>query len=191
MNAGIHRIYILGAPGSGVSTLGKALAEHLGFEFFDADDYYWFTDDPLPYRRKRNPEHRRALLQHDLDRTDRYVLAGALSGWGEVFTDRFDVVIYRWLPAALRLSRIERREVERYGLERIQPGGDLHSIFQKFLIWVSGYDTRLDHPRSRQAELAWLSGCSCPTLRLEADDPVDLLLEQILKGLIYKTAAPG
>ena len=45
----IHRIHILGASGSGTTTLGRALAERLQCPHFDADDYFWVpTDPPLP-----------------------------------------------------------------------------------------------------------------------------------------------
>ncbi len=35
------KIHVFGASGSGVSTLGKALAVELHLPFFDADDFYW------------------------------------------------------------------------------------------------------------------------------------------------------
>jgi adenylate kinase family enzyme len=35
----IHRIHILEASGSGTTTLGRALAEHLQHPHFDTDDY--------------------------------------------------------------------------------------------------------------------------------------------------------
>ncbi|MBK9336000.1 MAG: hypothetical protein IPM98_05235 [Lewinellaceae bacterium] len=110
------RIHIFGAPGAGVTTLGRAVAARLGCSCFDTDDYYWFTDDPLPYRRKRNPEHRLRLLTADLDReAAAFVVSGALLGWGEPLLERFDAVVYRRLPTPLRLARIRERETARYG----------------------------------------------------------------------------
>ena len=97
-------LHILGAPGSGVTTLGKALAERLKIKHFDTDDYHWFTDDALPYRRRRNPDHWRQLMTKDLDAHESWVLSGALCGWGEVFIPRFNVVVYCWLPADIRLA---------------------------------------------------------------------------------------
>jgi adenylate kinase family enzyme len=37
----VSRIHILGASGSGTTTLAKALANELGYKHFDTDDYYW------------------------------------------------------------------------------------------------------------------------------------------------------
>lgn len=158
-------IHIFGAPGSGVSTRGRALAERLGYAFFDTDDYYWFTDDALPYRRKRNAEHRLRLLQADLARHDRWVLAGALCGWGDALIPQFDLVIYRWLPASIRLERIRARETARYGAERLAPGGDLHGVFEKFLTWAAAYDTAGAEQRGRARDEAWLAGLPCRVVR--------------------------
>lgn len=178
-----QRIHILGAPGSGVTTLGKALAERLGFAHFDTDDYYWFTNDALPYRRKRNPEHRRSLLQKDLGQTDQWVLSGALCGWGDVFITDFDLVVYLWLPAETRLERIRQRETDRYGAAQIAPGGDLHVVFEKFLRWAAAYDTADDNIRSRARELHWLSALPCPAIKIEQDIPVSQAVSIILEKM--------
>lgn len=177
----ISRIHILGAPGSGVTTLGKALAERLGFSHFDTDDYYWFTGDALPYRRKRNPDHRRQLLGADLERSQSWVLSGALCGWGDVFIPEFEMVVYLWLPAPIRLERIVQREKERYGAERLAPGGDLNLVFEKFLKWAAAYDGDETNIRSRSAELHWLGKLNCPVLKIEGEFPANRLVENIVE----------
>ncbi|MEO6565651.1 MAG: adenylate kinase, partial [Casimicrobiaceae bacterium] len=54
-------IHITGASGSGTSTLGAALANHLDVAHFDADDFYWLPTVP-PYTAKRDPASRLTLL---------------------------------------------------------------------------------------------------------------------------------
>jgi adenylate kinase family enzyme len=179
----LKKIHILGAPGSGVTTLGKALAERLGFSHFDTDDYVWFTGDDLPYRRKRNPEHRRQLLQLDLEKSDTGVLSGALCGWGDVFVPKFEMVVYLWLPVEVRLARIRERETRRYGAERLAAGGDLHLVFEKFLTWSANYDVDNANIRSRASELRWLQQLTCPVLKIEEEMPVEELVEFVLKNL--------
>lgn len=176
----MNRIHILGAPGAGVTTLGKALAQRLGFSHFDTDDYYWFTGDPLPYKRKRNPEHRRQLLAADLERSPAWVLSGSLCGWGDVFIPRFEKVIYLWLPAEVRLARIREREIRRYGAERLAPGGDLYDIFEKFLSWAAAYDTDSGNIRSRDSELRWLAGLPCPVVRVGEEMVVEEMVRRVL-----------
>ena len=180
----LQRIHILGAPGSGVTTLGKALAERLGFSHFDTDDYYWFTGDPLPFKRKRNPEHRRQLLKNDLEKSESWVLSGALCGWGDVFIPKFELVVYLWLPVAVRMARIREREARRYGAERVSPGGDLNSVFEKFLSWAADYDAENGRTRSRAAELRWLAQLDCPVLKIEEEMPVEDSINFVFQAII-------
>lgn len=177
------RIHILGAPGAGVTTLGKALAHRLGFSHFDTDDYYWFTGDPLPYKRKRNPDHRRQVLGSDLSASDCWVLSGSLCGWGDVFVPQFDATVYLWLPAEVRTARIREREIRRYGDERLAPGGDLHIVFEKFLRWASAYDEESGNARSRTNELSWLEKLPCPILKIETEFTENDLCDHILTRL--------
>lgn len=39
-------IHITGASGSGTTTLGRALAQALGWRYLDADRYYWLPTSP-------------------------------------------------------------------------------------------------------------------------------------------------
>ncbi len=182
------KLWIFGAPGSGVTTLGQGVALRLGLPFFDTDDYYWFTADALPYRRKRNPQHRLQLLERELAACEGYVVAGALLGWGEAIAERFDFAVYRWLPAALRLQRIRQREVLRYGAARLAPGGELHLVLEKFLRWAEQYDEApLDRLRGRAAEERWLAAHShIPVLRLFEDEPVETLADTVCNVLLHR-----
>jgi adenylate kinase family enzyme len=174
------KIHIMGAPGAGTTTLGKALAEQLGHAHFDTDDVYWFTEDALPYRRKRNPDHRRQLLAERLASTPNWVLSGSLCGWGDMFIPQFDLVVWRWLPAEVRIHRIEQRERQRYGDARLDPGGDLHGVFEKFKVWAAACDEPGGGMRGRDFELDWLKQLECPIIKLETDLPVEKLLEYLL-----------
>lgn len=178
----MKHLHILGAPGAGVTSLGKELAARLSSAHFDTDDYHWFTDDVLPYRRRRNPDHRRQLLSRDLTETPAWVLSGALCGWGDVFIPHFDAVVYLWLPAEIRIERIRARELARYGPERIAPGGDLHTVFEKFLAWAAAYDQPGDNIRSREKELEWLEKLPCPVLKIETEQHLSGLAETLLRS---------
>jgi adenylate kinase family enzyme len=177
------KIHLLGAPGSGVTTLGKALAKKLGVPHFDTDDYHWFTDDALPFRRRRNPDHRRQLLTKDFAAHESWVLSGAMCGWGDVFIPVFDIVVWLWAPVETRLDRIQARERLRYGPERVAPGGDLHVVFEKFLTWAAAYDDASDNIRSRSKELDWLAELKCPVLRFEEDLTIEVLVQKVLETI--------
>jgi adenylate kinase family enzyme len=40
------RVHVLGASGSGTTTLARALANHWSVPHADADDYFWVPTDP-------------------------------------------------------------------------------------------------------------------------------------------------
>ncbi|HST36362.1 MAG TPA: hypothetical protein VLK25_07010 [Allosphingosinicella sp.] len=57
----LQRIGITGAPGCGVTTLGRALATRLDAVLIDTDDHHWIDSDP-PYQQKRDvPERMRRM----------------------------------------------------------------------------------------------------------------------------------
>ena len=181
------RIHILGAPGSGVTTLGKNLAEALHLPHFDTDDYYWIKqDDGLNYRRKRNPDHRRALLSPDLENNPEWVLTGSFCGWGDIFSPLFDLVIFLEAPGEIRAQRIAKREEKRYGKERITEGGDLFGVYVKFQQWSLEYETRSEGLRSLQSEKKWLDDLKCPIISVEAFATESDVLQEItqrMKGI--------
>jgi adenylate kinase family enzyme len=179
----MKKIHVMGAPGAGTTSLGKALAERLGYAHFDVDDVYWFTDDELPYRRKRNPDHRRKLLTERFATTENWVLSGSLCGWGDVFIPQFEMVVWLWLPASLRIPRIEQRERQRYGDARLDAGGDLNIVFEKFKIWAAACDAPDGGLRSKQNELEWLEKLGCPVMQIEEDLAQNALLDRVIAYL--------
>jgi adenylate kinase family enzyme len=52
-----RRVHILGASGSGTTTLAQALAARLGCPHYDTDHYYWLPSDP-PFQHIREREAR-------------------------------------------------------------------------------------------------------------------------------------
>ncbi len=110
----IKRIHILGASGSGTSTLAEALEKELGFRHFDTDNYYWLPSDP-PFANKRPIEDRIELIMNDMSGVDKWTLSGSLCGWGDVLIRYFDLVVYLWIPMEIRIPRLIDREKLRYG----------------------------------------------------------------------------
>jgi hypothetical protein len=65
------RIHVVGASGSGTTTLGRALAKRLGCRHLDTDDVFWLPSDP-PFRYVRDRGERQALLGAALRRHPGY-----------------------------------------------------------------------------------------------------------------------
>jgi adenylate kinase family enzyme len=153
------RIHLVGASGSGTTTLGRALAQRLGVPHFDTDHYFWIPTDP-PFEKIRPVDERHALLGPDLAR-DAWVLSGSLCGGGDVYFPRFDLVVFLSVPSEVRLARLCAREGERYG-NAIDPGGPLREKYEAFIAWASSYDTGSPVERSRRMHDDWLAKLPCP-----------------------------
>jgi adenylate kinase family enzyme len=180
----IHRIHILGASGSGTTTLGRALAARLECPHFDTDDYFWVPTDP-PFTQRRERTERAQLLMDDLTAQDTWVVSGSLCGWGDVAIPLFELVVFLRVPHNVRMERLHRREHARFG-ERILTGGDMYEVSQAFLAWAASYDEGGLDKRSRQRHDQWLSTLSCPIIRFEEEYSLEehlaMLTVEFLQG---------
>ncbi len=189
----IQRIHILGASGSGTTTLGRALATRLQSAHFDTDAYFWLPTDP-PFTQPRETNVRQKLLLDDLTAHDAWVLSGSLCGWGDVAIPRFEWVVFLWVPPETRRERLRQREGERYG-ERIMPDGDMYETSQAFLDWAASYDDGDLNMRSKRRHEQWLGTLSCPIVRIEGahtvEAQIDMLMTKISDTSHVSTAAPN
>jgi adenylate kinase family enzyme len=176
----VPNIHILGASGSGTTTLGRALAARLDVAFFDTDDFFWLKTNP-PYQTMRERTTRGEMLRAALDAaTGGWVLSGSMTGWGDPFMPRFDLVVFLTLAPKRRMARLTAREVERYGEDAIAPGGAMHQQHVEFLDWAARYDTAGMEMRSRVSHEAWLARLTCPVLRLDTEQSVAALVQAVL-----------
>lgn len=176
------RIYITGASCAGITTLGAALAAHLGAPQFDVDAYYWLPTDP-PFTQKRPPQERVRLIAADMAKGDGWVLTGSFDGWGDALIEDVDLIVFVTTPTPLRMERLKARERERFG-DRIDPGGDMHEIHVAFAEWASRYDEPGFSGRNRARHEAWLATQSAPVLRLDGSQRVEELAERIIGALL-------
>lgn len=171
-------IHILGASGSGTSTLGEALANVLPHTHLDTDDYFWTTKFTEP----RSIPERQELLKNDLLQFEHWVLSGSLAGWGDCFIPCFDLVIFLWIPPEVRLARLQQRELERYGAAALA-GGNLYEQSQAFLKWAALYDHAGTEVRSKTLHEQWLAELSCPILRIEGDYSTEQRIAMLMNFL--------
>ena len=159
------RVHLLGASGSGTTTLGRALAAKLGCPHLDTDDFFWMRTDP-PFQHIRERTERQEMLGTDLRGHRHWVLSGSLCGWGDMFIPLFELVVFLWVPPDIRLARLRERERERYGAAAIAPGGARYAAYETFMAWAAGYDDGLDVPeRCRRLHEQWLAALPCPVER--------------------------
>jgi adenylate kinase family enzyme len=162
------RIHIVGASGSGTTSLAAGIAARYGHRHLDTDDLFWLPTTP-PFQKTRPREERVALLRQAVARSGSWVLSGSLCGWGDPFIPHFQLVVFLAVAAPVRLARLRRREIERYGEHAIASGGELHRAHEELLDWAGRYDTGGAEMRSRALHEAWLATMPCPVIRLEGE----------------------
>jgi adenylate kinase family enzyme len=176
------RLHIMGASGSGVTSLGRALADALAVPHHDTDDYFWQPTTP-PYRDKREMAERLRLMREVfLPRAD-WVLSGGLAGWGDAVIPLFDMVIYLTTSKELRLSRLRAREARHFGADAVAPGGWRHRETEDFIEWASHYEDGDREGRSLAKHQAWLATLPCPVLRLDGSRPLPELVGKVRAAL--------
>lgn len=125
---------------------------------------------------------RKQLLHADLESHERWVLSGSLVNWYDEVEHLFTHIVFVSLAQDIRLRRLAAREVERFG-PRVLPGGDMHAQSQDFLAYAALYESgRLD-VRSRARHEQWLQEFTCPILRVDSVQPVDVLVGVVVRWL--------
>ena len=163
-------IILCGLNGCGKTTLGRLVAERLGWRALDVEPY-WFPSAEN-YGESRAREEVQALLLADLERSEGFVFSSVNCSWGEVIERHFCLAVYLAAPKEVRLERIRQRERLRFG-ERVLEGGDLYASQQRFHVFAEG--------RSEEPILAALQTLSCPVLKLNATLPPEVLADEILR----------
>jgi adenylate kinase family enzyme len=172
------RVHIMGASGSGATTLGRALAQALAIPHHDSDDYYWRPTDP-PYEIKRDAADRLRLMDEMfLPRVD-WVLSGSVGGWGNPIISHFDLVVFLTTLTELRIQRLRAREAAHFGTDAVAPGGWRNAVCEEFVEWASRYDEGDREGRSLPRHEAWLATLPCPVLRLDGSRPLPELVGEI------------
>jgi adenylate kinase family enzyme len=180
-----RHIHIMGASGSGVTTLGRGLADALALPHHDTDDYFWLPTVP-PYQIQRPVVERLRLMQEIfLPRAD-WVLSGSIVGWGEpvaALVANFDLVVFLQTPRDLRLQRLRAREATHFGADATAPGGWRNQETESFIEWASHYEDGTREGRNLAKHEAWLAALPCPMLRLDGSRAVEENIAEIVRVL--------
>jgi adenylate kinase family enzyme len=165
------RVNVVGASGSGTTSIGRLLASELDCGHFEADDYLWLPTDP-PYKEKREESEKYSMAFEELSNNESFVLSGSIAGWDNRIERMLTHVVYLDVPTEARLERITTREVERFG-----------KIDKEFYNWAAQYDEGKLPGRSRERHRVWLESLSCPVLRLcgemRVEESVALIIGKI------------
>ncbi len=179
------RLHILGASGSGTSTLGRAIAKEMGIVHFDTDDFYWAPSE-VPFTVKRAINDRLTMFRSAIAKHPSWVLSGSLCSWGDPLVPLFTQVVFLHVPWDVRSQRLTHREQSRYGEEAIAPGGVMYDVCREFIDWASRYDSAGLEQRSYASHNHWLGELPelCQVMRIEDPALSTAPIEEIAGAVI-------
>ncbi|MBE6571338.1 MAG: hypothetical protein E7656_03765 [Ruminococcaceae bacterium] len=150
-------ILLCGLNGSGKTTLGEKLAEILKYRFLNDEEYY-FLQSEIPFSQSRTEAQAKEYILSCLNKYKNNVMVSSRGDMGREINVHYDHVVYLSAPAELRMSRIEKRDLERFG-KRVCPGGDMYEQQKAFHDFAAS--------RTEEKTEKWLNTISCPVTRLD------------------------
>lgn len=172
-------IMILGPSGAGKTTLGKLVAKELGFVFIDIDDYIWRKDTDKPFTQMYPKAEKISRLMDAVTAAEHFVMAGSMSSFHSHFDSFFELAVYLYADAQLRVERAHTRELALLG-NRILEGGDMYEEHQDFLKGVAGYDYGIGGA-TLQEHQAWIDVLPCKVIRLDGSCALEENVKAIVK----------
>lgn len=163
-------IMITGPSGSGKSSLGKIVAEKLDFPFFDVDDYIWKKNTPKPYTQMYSKAEKISRLSCNIEPCEHFVMAGSMSSFHQAFDNKFEMMVFLYAEPEIRLQRVHKRAMERFG-KRILEGGDLYESHRKFLESNRRYETDGSPNLCEQKE--WMKSLPCVKIELDGSKSLE------------------
>ena len=168
-------ILICGLNGTGKSTLGRMLADRMGYEFIDNEDLFFPKTDPsYSFSSPRSEEEVIRLLEEKISENNRFIFAAVRGNYGDRLIASLDYIVLIEVPRQIRSKRVRDRSYQKFG-DRILPGGDLYDKENK---WFSLTDGR---PETYVTD--WLETVNCPVIRIDGTLPVENNLDYIVSEL--------
>lgn len=171
-------IIICGLNGAGKSTIGKALAQKLGFHFIDNEDLYFPKTDPhYTYASPRTRKEVEQLLLSEIKAHQDFVFASVKGDYGEIIYPFFQYAVLLEVPREIRLQRVKERSFQKFG-SRMLHGGDLYEQEENFFELVKS--------RAENTVEEWIRSLSCPVIRLDGTKPMEENVKFIIERIRSK-----
>ncbi len=175
------KVLIIGASGAGTTTLGKAIEKRTHFVHLDADDYYWKPTVP-PFLEKIPLDIRNENLKSDIKKYKTVIVSGSMVSWGKEWETAFDLVVFLHLQNDIRMERLKKREVLRYG-DKLRTDRDTQQKTEAFLAWANQYENPNFDGRTYKAHLNWLKRLECPVLKIDGEKDMHTKIEIVFSRI--------
>lgn len=164
-----------GLNGCGKSTLGRALAQKIGFHFIDNEELF-FTRNAAdePYQNPRSRAEVEKLLMEEVRKHEDFVLAAVRGDYGKEILPLYRYAVLMEVPKEIRMERIRNRSFQKFG-SRMREGGELYEQEEAF------FRTAASRPEDYAA--AWTRTLDCPVLSVDGTRPVDENVEWIVRQM--------
>ncbi len=174
-------IHVMGASGSGTTTIGNLIADKFGFDILESDFYKWEQTNP-PFQKMRSDEESNKILIDKIKSSKNLVIAGSLHS-NPIAFEYIDIIFYLFAPTPVRMARIEKRDVDSGRNSRLA-GGEVEKEYLEFLWWVENYDVLGFEGRSRKSQQYVMKNCkNAKTYMIDTDRPIEQIMQEITKIL--------
>ena len=168
-------ILICGLNGTGKSTLGRMLAERLGYCFIDNEDLFFPRTDPsYEFSDPRSKEEVIQMLEDRIAQDDHFVFAAVKGDYGDKLISSLQKVVLIEAPKSVRNHRVRERSSRRFG-DRILRGGDLYEKEESFFAMVEN--------RPEDYVSQWLDSVNCPVIRVDGTIPLEKNVDHLVSIL--------
>jgi len=171
------RILLIGASGSGTTTLGKSLSAEWNIPHYDLDGFFWKITE-IPYTQFRTKPELKLLIEKELYSKSSWIISGDPSEWEVGIEDKLTKVYFLDCPTEIRVKRLNERELIKQGTA-ILKGGKNYQNHNKFIEWTKKYDEGGIGGRSREKQESWMAKLNCPVFRLKTNDSKKELVKKI------------
>lgn len=165
-------IQICGLNGCGKSTIGKALAERMGFYFIDNENLYFSRSNTNePYTTSRSRQDVEQLLAKEVSQHPNFVFAAVRGDYGKEIIQMYDYVVMIEVPKSVRSQRVRNRSFQKFG-NRMLIGGNLYRQEEAFF--------QMAESRQDDYVETWLQTIECPVIRIDGTKTIEENVEYII-----------
>ena len=168
-------ILVCGLNGAGKSTVGRMLADRLGYCFIDNEDLYFpKAGSSYEFSNPRSKEEVIRMLEDRIAQNDKFVFAAVRGDYGDKLISSLQTIVLIETPKSVRSRRVRDRSFRKFG-DRILQGGDLYEKEER---WFAVVDSR---PEDYVTE--WLEKVDRPVIRVDGTLPIEKNVEHIVSIL--------